>query len=87
MFLWFPVLDLARAPRRTARKKGSGYENVVVPPLGEGETLGTRMVLYLLPDIFTDIREVKIPRFRCTCTGSMILVSNIFVDVCTFTRN
>jgi hypothetical protein len=33
------------------------------------------------------IREVKIPRFRCTCTGSMILVSNIFVDVCTFTRN
>jgi hypothetical protein len=27
MFLWFPVLDLARAPRRTARKKGSGYEN------------------------------------------------------------
>ena len=32
-------------------------------------------------------REVKIPRFRCTCTGSMILVSNIFVDVCTFTRN
>ena len=28
MFLWFPVLDLARAPRRTARKKGSGYENV-----------------------------------------------------------
>ena len=32
-------------------------------------------------------REVKIPRFRCTGTGSMILVSNIFVDVCTFTRN
>ena len=30
MFLWFPVLDLARAPRRTARKKGSGYENVPV---------------------------------------------------------
>ena len=28
MFLWYPVLDLARAPRRTARKKGSGYENV-----------------------------------------------------------
>jgi hypothetical protein len=27
MLLWFPVLDLARAPRRTARKKGSGYEN------------------------------------------------------------
>ena len=27
MFLWFPVLDLARAPRRTARKMGSGYEN------------------------------------------------------------
>jgi hypothetical protein len=33
------------------------------------------------------IREVKIPRFRCTGTSSMILVSNIFVDVCTFTRN
>jgi hypothetical protein len=29
MFLWFPVLDLARAPRRTARKKGSGYENAL----------------------------------------------------------
>ena len=28
MFLWYPVLDLATAPRRTARKKGSGYENV-----------------------------------------------------------
>ena len=27
MFLWYPVLDLARAPRRAARKKGSGYEN------------------------------------------------------------
>jgi hypothetical protein len=25
--LWYPVMDLARAPRRTARKKGSGYEN------------------------------------------------------------
>jgi hypothetical protein len=32
-------------------------------------------------------REVNIPRFRCTGTSSMILVSNIFVDVCTFTRN
>jgi hypothetical protein len=31
MFLWFPVLDLARAPRRTARKKGSGYENAIHP--------------------------------------------------------
>jgi hypothetical protein len=30
MFLWYPVLDLARAPRRTARKKGSGYENGTV---------------------------------------------------------
>jgi hypothetical protein len=31
MFLWYPVMDLARAPRRdrsNARKKGSGYENV-----------------------------------------------------------
>jgi hypothetical protein len=27
MFLWYPVLDLARAPRRAARKKSSGYEN------------------------------------------------------------
>jgi hypothetical protein len=30
MFLWYPVMDLARAPRRarlTARKKDSGYEN------------------------------------------------------------
>jgi hypothetical protein len=27
MFLWYPVMDLARAPRRTGRKKGSGYEN------------------------------------------------------------
>ena len=45
MFLWYPVLDLARAPRRTARKKGSGYENGKVlyerraspPALGLGE--------------------------------------------------
>jgi hypothetical protein len=35
MFLWFPVLDLARAPRRTARKKGSGYEN------GSSRVIGT----------------------------------------------
>jgi hypothetical protein len=27
MFLWYPVMDLVRAPHRTARKKGSGYEN------------------------------------------------------------
>jgi hypothetical protein len=30
MFLWYPVMDLARAPRcapLTARKKDSGYEN------------------------------------------------------------
>jgi hypothetical protein len=38
MFLWFPVLDLARAPRRTARKKGSGYENE-----GEGIVLQNNM--------------------------------------------
>jgi hypothetical protein len=33
MFLWYPVLDLARAPRRTARKKGSGYENAQNPDI------------------------------------------------------
>jgi hypothetical protein len=44
MFLWYPVMDLARAPRRTARKKGSGYENdltrkdVVNYPLGQGQS-------------------------------------------------
>jgi hypothetical protein len=27
MFLWYPVMDLARAPRHTTRKKGSGYKN------------------------------------------------------------
>jgi hypothetical protein len=27
MFSWYLVMDLARAPRRAARKKGSGYEN------------------------------------------------------------
>ena len=26
MFSWYPVMDLARAPRGAARKKGSGYE-------------------------------------------------------------
>jgi hypothetical protein len=31
MFLWYPVMDLARALRRTARKKGSGYENAPPP--------------------------------------------------------
>jgi hypothetical protein len=29
-------------------------------------------------------REFKITRFRCTGTCSMILVSNIFVHVCTY---
>ena len=27
-------MDLARAPRRTARKKGSGYENGSIPARG-----------------------------------------------------
>ena len=31
MFSWYPVMDLARAPRRAARKKGSGYENGLEP--------------------------------------------------------
>ena len=40
-------MDLARAPRRTARKKGSGYENgqKVDKPRSQGlkgQTLGTR---------------------------------------------
>jgi hypothetical protein len=33
MFLWYPVMDLARAPCRaplTARKMGSGYENAQI---------------------------------------------------------
>ena len=35
-------MDLARAPRRTARKKGSGYENVPEPAIlgKEREALG-----------------------------------------------
>ena len=45
MFLWYPVLDLARAPRRTARKKGSGYENVYCRDLDLCLfNLGTRLV-------------------------------------------
>jgi hypothetical protein len=32
MFLWYPVMDLARAPRRTVHKKGSGYKNGQIPP-------------------------------------------------------
>jgi hypothetical protein len=32
MFLWYPVMDLARAPRRTARKKGLGTR---MSPTGE----------------------------------------------------
>ena len=42
MFLWYPVLDLARAPRRTARKKGSGYENGL-SPRPHTKALGTRL--------------------------------------------
>jgi hypothetical protein len=42
MFLWYPVMDLARAPRRTARKKGSGYEN------GGDRVAGTRSRRLLL---------------------------------------
>ena len=49
MFLWYPVMDLARAPRRTARKKGSGYENgrvhcILVPRalLTRGQPSATR---------------------------------------------
>jgi hypothetical protein len=44
MFLWFPVLDLARAPRRTARKKGSGYENALLA--GENTLAGAGHVTH-----------------------------------------
>ena len=50
MFSWYPVMDLARAPRRAARKKGSGYENECKPADSLWNTkrtkisgLGTRM--------------------------------------------
>jgi hypothetical protein len=46
MFLWFPVLDLARAPRRTARKKGSGYENVVPGYLPSRENMQNGFILH-----------------------------------------
>jgi hypothetical protein len=49
-------------------------------------TLHGGLKIWLLSSRVKNIREVKIPRFRCTGTGSMILVSNIFVDVCSFTR-
>jgi hypothetical protein len=49
MFLWFPVLDLARAPRRTARKKGSGYENVIHP---DNKDLSS-----LVPVVLKQVRE------------------------------
>jgi hypothetical protein len=49
MFLWYPVMDLARAPRRTARKKGSGYENAArhaiycnTQPRSQGFSVRTR---------------------------------------------
>ena len=35
-------MDLARAPRRTARKKGSGYENESRSSRGEREGTGGR---------------------------------------------
>ena len=44
MFLWYPVLDLARAPRRTARKKGSGYENAADQPKG-ALFMGTKLTM------------------------------------------
>ena len=60
MFLWFPVLDLARAPRRTARKKGSGYENgnlhntILVPRalLTRGATRGSDQIPFSYPEPF-----------------------------------
>jgi hypothetical protein len=41
MFLWYPVMDLARTPRRArsnARKKGSGYENASGFPNNKAKT-------------------------------------------------
>ena len=55
MFLWFPVLDLARAPRRTGRKKGSGYENDVEYVASEDN----------LADIFTKlVGKTKLDKFK-----------------------
>ena len=51
MFLWFPVLDLARAPRRTARKKGSGYENESYTAV-----ISKQVNFRDVPDPVTDIR-------------------------------
>jgi hypothetical protein len=42
---------------------------------------------YCLGRVFNVVERLGYPGFGVTCTGSMILVSNIFVDVCTFTRN
>jgi hypothetical protein len=42
-------IDLARAPRRTARKKGSGYENVLPGDLGTRKRPGTSFKIEIYP--------------------------------------
>jgi hypothetical protein len=69
-FLWYPVMDLARAPRRaplTARKKGSGYENGalhanLVPRACDPRegTRGSGIILCRKPGILAKI-ELRIP--------------------------
>jgi hypothetical protein len=48
------VLDLARAPRRTARKKGSGYENAAHP---RSQCFSAACVAFSYPEPF--LRAVR----------------------------
>jgi hypothetical protein len=52
------VLDLARAPRRTARKKGSGYENAPAHPHSQGFSAACVAFSYPEP-FFRTLRAVR----------------------------
>ena len=86
MFLWYPVIDLARAPRRatlTARKKGSGYENgsSITQPRSQGlkgtypgneVALYFDFRLYFPPFLFGPVKA----RLRIEVTSALYLIAS-----------
>ena len=66
MFLWYPVLDLARATRRNARKKGSGYENA----LAVNQSQTTKIIEYNYSQRSAKIQLVKKKRLKADFQSS-----------------
>ena len=62
-------MDLARAPRRAARKKGSGYENAVVLETLGWETLKSRRQKMKSILLYKILNDYTAPNLKESLTG------------------